>query len=100
MTSCEMPICEYPFGRDHFEPRADDDLGDWSLTDDHIVPKADGGSNARDNLRPAHRLCNPSPTRARSVGRIDATSKESKKRGSASSLRRPDSDMRLPWWKD
>lgn len=52
-TRCEMPDCLYPLGRDVFEPG----LGDWGMTQDHIVSKAEGGQGS-DNLRPAHRLCN------------------------------------------
>jgi 5-methylcytosine-specific restriction endonuclease McrA len=37
----------------------------WSLTFDHIVSVADGGSNDLANLRPAHKSCNSSRGRGR-----------------------------------
>ena len=43
---CGEPIGEEPTGH----PRA--------LTLDHVIPKAERGPNAEENLRPAHYACN------------------------------------------
>lgn len=32
----------------------------WSLTFDHVVPRAEGGEDREDNMLPAHRACNTS----------------------------------------
>jgi len=32
--------------------------GPLGLTKDHVIPKSKGGKNTKDNLLPAHRICN------------------------------------------
>lgn len=44
-------ICEQPIS-------LGGDKGKGSLTADHIIPKALGGTDGRDNLQPAHARCN------------------------------------------
>lgn len=33
-------------------------IPDDEFTLDHVIPKSEGGTNAEENLRPAHRKCN------------------------------------------
>jgi|HubBroStandDraft_4_1064222.scaffolds.fasta_scaffold861087_2 5-methylcytosine-specific restriction endonuclease McrA len=56
---CTMPVCLHPPGQGgrtitrglpHDDP--------WAGTADHVIPVTYGGSDAMENLRAAHRICN------------------------------------------
>lgn len=51
---CEVDRCVFD-SREFTTPKTDRDS---SISIDHLVPKAYGGSNDPHNLLPAHRLCN------------------------------------------
>lgn len=54
---CRMPVCYCPDGR-QLDPALAGQDDPWAPSIDHIVPRALGGSDARPNLRAAHKLCN------------------------------------------
>jgi 5-methylcytosine-specific restriction endonuclease McrA len=54
---CQMPTCLCPNGR-QIDPAVTDPDDPWSPSIDHVGVKADGGTDARLNLRAAHRECN------------------------------------------
>ena len=54
---CEMPQCHCVEGRGHFDSVSP--LSDWSPSADHYpILESKQGKLTRDNVRPAHRVCN------------------------------------------
>ena len=53
---CQMPCCLSPARR--INPALHGAADEWAPTVDHVIRRADGGTNALANLRAAHWLCN------------------------------------------
>lgn len=65
---CEMPVCVAPSRA--IDPALQGYDDPWAPSVDHIVPRAEGGSNRRENMRAAHKRCNNEAGRTITATRV------------------------------